>query len=112
MAFTDNDITALTRDAIRGKLVNQVFVGNPVLNRLMSKNKVIIDSGDQIKQPIEYQELAGGPFTKGQSFDIQEVETMTDYIHDWRAYVKNVMCTINSAICWKPFRAWHTTIFA
>ncbi len=112
MAFTDNDITSLTRDAIRGKLVNQIFNKNPLLTRLLGKNKVIIDSGDIIKQPIEYQELAGGPFTKGQSFDISEVETYTNYIHDWRAYVMNVMRTINSAICWKPFRAWHTTIFA
>lgn len=68
LSFLDMDV------AVRKKyipvLVEQIFISNPLLVRLMGKSKVIFDSGLKIVQPVIYNRLKGGSYKGLDPFDI------------------------------------------
>lgn len=71
-------------------LVDNVFTGTPILAKLMSKNKVVFDSGQNIRVPILYGMKKGGPFSGMDRFDINPVKTRQSAQWDWKSYWTNV----------------------
>jgi hypothetical protein len=78
-------------------LVDNVFTGTPVLAKLMSKNKVVFDSGQNIRVPILYGMKKGGPFSYMDRFDINPVKTRQSAQWDWKSYYTNVENTYSYA---------------
>jgi len=75
MALTYDDMDAAVRKKFLPKAIEQVFIGNPFLTKILAKNKVIFDSGLKIAQPIIYGKLPGGSYRGLDSFDISYRQT-------------------------------------
>ena len=71
-------------------LVDNVFTGNPLLTKLMSKNKVVYDSGQTIRSPILYGKKKGGAYSGLDRFDINPVKTRNLASFDWKSLYVNV----------------------
>lgn len=68
------DLNAYTSSYFAPAARNVVFKESPVLVRLLSRGQ-IFPGGVDIKEPIIYAELNGGPFAKTDTFNISYVQT-------------------------------------
>lgn len=68
----------------------QIFIGNALLTKLLSKSQVVFDSGRKIAQPIIYGKLAGGSYAGLDTFDISVKKIQTYAEWDWKSYYVNV----------------------
>ncbi len=71
-------------------LVDNIFIGNPLLVKLMSKNKVMFDSGQNIRVPILYGKKKGGSYSGLDRFDINPVKTRNVAQWDWKGLWTNI----------------------
>lgn len=90
MALTYQQIDAHVQSKYLKTLVNQVFVGNPILVKLMSKNKIVLDSGQTIRQPILYGKKKGGSYSGLDRFDINPVKTRNLAEFEWKSLYTNI----------------------
>ena len=90
MALTYTELDAHVRDKYIPILTDQFYYSTPILTRLMSKNKVVYDSGQKIAVPVLYGDLNSGWYSGLDEFDISKVETTTLAKHEWRLMWVNV----------------------
>lgn len=90
MALTYADIDAAVRKKYLPTLIDQIFISNALLAKLMAQNQVVFDSGLKIAQPVLYGQLAGGSYFGLDSFDISYKQTQTYAEWDWKAVYVNV----------------------
>jgi len=90
MALTYDQIDAHVRSKYIPILVDQVFKSNPVLVKLMAKNKVVYDSGKSIRVPILYGKKKGGSYSGLDRFDINPVKTRNLAEFEWKGYYTNI----------------------
>jgi len=64
----------------------QIFIGNAIFTKLLSKNQTIFDSGRKIAQPIIYGKLASGSYSGMDTFDIGYKQTQTYAEWDWKKH--------------------------
>jgi|GEM_PF-5201609 len=75
--LTYDDLTGKTNRFIVPSLVDSVYKVSPVLTRLRTRNRTKFEGGRSIVQPLMYARLKGGPFARGQAFDVSYVQTDT-----------------------------------
>jgi len=90
MALTYADIDAAVRKKYLPTLIDQVFISNALLVKLMAVSQVVFDSGLKIAQPVLYGQLAGGSYFGLDPFDISYKQTQTYAEWDWKAVYVNV----------------------
>lgn len=90
MALTYDELDAHVQDKYIPILQDQFYYSFPLITRLMSKNKVVYDSGQQIVQPVLYGDLNAGWYTGLDQFDITTKETTTVAKFDWCQMYVNV----------------------
>jgi hypothetical protein len=90
MALTYADIDAAVRKKYLPTLIDQIFISNALLVKLLAKSQVVFDSGLKIAQPVLYGQLAGGSYFGLDPFDISYKQTQTYAEWDWKAVYTNV----------------------
>ena len=90
MALTYNDMDAAVRKKFLPKAIEQIFIGNPILTKLLAKAQVIFDSGLKIAQPVVYGKLASGSYAGMDTFDITYKQTQTYAEWAWKNHYVNV----------------------
>ena len=83
---TLGDIAAAAVDAYLPGVIDLFFNSNPVWVRMASKERVILDGGDQIRQAILYDRMNGGSYAGLDTFDIARRQTKTVMRFDWSQY--------------------------
>jgi hypothetical protein len=84
------DLAATTVDAYLPGLIDNFFNSNPVWLRLASKERVLLDGGDFIRQSMIYDKMIGGSYSGGDTLDIQRAPTKTVMQFDWAQYYVNL----------------------
>ena len=64
--------------------MDQYYYSTPLMAQLMSKSKVVYDSGSKIDIPVLYGELPSGWYSGLDTFDISTVETTTLAKFEWK----------------------------
>lgn len=90
MALTYEDLDAAVMKKFLPKAIEQIFIGNPILTKLLAKGQVIFDGGLKIAQPIIYGKLASGSYKGLDTFDISYKQTQTYAEWDWKNHYCNV----------------------
>lgn len=75
------------------EVFDNIFTSMPLLVRLMSKNRVILDGGKDVRQPFIYDKLPGGFYTGSGPFDTSSKETLTNFRFTWKKQYSNVNIT-------------------
>lgn len=83
---TLGDIAAAAVDAYLPGVIDLFFNSNPLWVRMASKERVILDGGDQVRQPILYDRLNGGSYSGLDTFDVTRRQTKTVLQFDWSQY--------------------------
>ena len=84
------DVASAAVDSYLPGLIDLYFNSNPLWIRLASKERVILDGGDLIRQPILYTQLTGGSYSGLDTFDTNRVQTKTVLQFDWAQYYVNL----------------------
>ncbi len=79
-----NDIVTTTLQEARKELIDAFFVSNALLVRLMSKDKVTSEGGEEIRSNFVYDEMDGGSYGKGDPFGANFKEFMTAMRLRWK----------------------------
>ncbi len=79
MALALNELQAYTHQEIVPRCTDVIFKKSPLLTRLLNRNQIMFDGGLYIQRPIMYQQLNGGFFAKGDTFNIAYVQTDTAF---------------------------------
>ena len=90
MALTYNDLDAAVRKKFLPKAIEQIFIGNAILTKLLAKSQVVFDSGLKIAQPVVYGKLASGSYSGTDTFDITYKQTQTFAEWDWKSHYVNI----------------------
>jgi len=98
MALTFDEIDAHVRDKYIPVLRDQFFNATPMMAQMMSKSKVVYDSGDQIKQPVLFGELNSGWYSGLDTFNIDTKQTTTLANFDWKQFYVNVTLDGNTEL--------------
>lgn len=81
---TLNNVVSSTLDAQRSVVQDLFFKSNPLLMRLHARNQVKHEGGDRITATFIYAGLGGGSYGKGDTFDTDFKEFMTQGRFDWK----------------------------
>lgn len=84
------DVASAAVDAYLPGLIDNFFNSNPFWIRLASKERILLDGGDLIRQPIIHDRVNGGSYSGLDTFDIQRRATKTVMQFDWAQYEANV----------------------
>lgn len=84
------DVAAAAIDAYLPGLIDLVFNSNALWIRLASKDRIILDGGDLIRQPILYSGLTTGSYSGLDTFNITRVPSKTVLQFDWSQYYTNL----------------------
>ena len=87
---TLSDVAASAVDSYLDGLVDMFFNSNPIWIRLSSRERVILDGGDLIRQPMLYDKLNVGSYSGLDTFDITRRATKTVLQFDWSQYYTNL----------------------
>ncbi len=90
MALTYNDLDAAVAKKFLPKAIEQIFIGNAILTKLLAKTQVIFDSGLKIAQPVVYGKLPSGSYSGLDPFDISYRQTQTYAEWSWKNHYVNV----------------------
>lgn len=90
MALTYDDMDAAVLKQFLPKAIEQIFIGNAILTKLLAKSQIVFDSGLKIAQPIIYGKLASGSYKGLDTFDITYKSTQTYAEWDWKSHYVNV----------------------
>ena len=100
-----NQVVASTREAVRPVVVDALYKSNPLLARLLSKDKVVLAGGEEIRVPFMYDELPGGWYSGLDAFTAQAKEIITDLRFDWKqVYASVTLPSIDVAKNMAPHR--------
>jgi len=84
------DVAATTLDGYMKELVENVFNSNALWVRLASRDRIILDGGDKIRQSIIYDKLNSGWYTGLDEFDVSRKLTKTPMIFSWKQIWANI----------------------
>lgn len=87
---TLGEIAAMTIDYRIPDLIDNFFQSNPLIVKLLGRDKVEVDGGDKIRQPVIYGKLPGGSYTDLDTFDTSRKETVSDMLFDWKQKYVNI----------------------
>ena len=59
------------------------FQSNPLAIRLTTRDRILLDGGDKIRQPIIYDKLNSGWYTGLDTFDVSRKQTKLPMIFNW-----------------------------
>jgi len=90
MALTYDDLDAAAYKKFLPKAIEQIFIGNAVLTKLMASSQVVFDSGLKIAQPVVYGKLASGSYSGLDTFDISVKQTQTYAEWSWKNHYVNI----------------------
>ena len=90
MALTYDQIDAHVQKCIIPKLIDQVYIGNPFLVKLLAKCKIEFDSGKSISQPILYGKKNWGTYSGLDKFNLGIVKTRNLADWDWKSFYVNI----------------------
>lgn len=83
-SVTLNNLATSTIDSWLDDLIDDFFLSNPLVARLLSRNNVIIDGGYQIRQNLIYAGVGGGSHATGTPYDTSLKQWMTAMIFQWK----------------------------
>jgi hypothetical protein len=78
------DIASTTLDTFLDGLVDNVFQSNPLWIRLASRERILLDGGDKIRQPIIYDKLNSNWYSGLDTFDITRRLTKVPLLFNWK----------------------------
>jgi hypothetical protein len=84
------DVAATTLDGFLKDLVENVFNSNALWVRLASRDRIILDGGDKIRQSIIYDKLNSGWYSGLDEFDVSRKLTKTPMIFSWKQIWANI----------------------
>lgn len=90
MALTFDQIDAHVQRRIIPKLIDQVYIGNPFLVKLLAKCKIEFDSGKSIAQPILYGKKNWGSYEGLDKFNTQITKTRNLADWNWKNFYVNI----------------------
>jgi len=90
MTLSYDDLDAAVLKQFLPKALEQIFIGNAILTKLLAKGQIVFDSGLKIAQPIIYGKLASGSYKGLDPFDISYKQTQTYAEWDWKNHYVNV----------------------
>lgn len=91
MSITISQLSTVTREHYRPKLVDQFFRANPVFDRMEKQNRVSIRGGRVIRFPISYDDLNNVmAFEGAEVLDTNQNDTFTQGEIAWREYSTTV----------------------
>lgn len=85
-----DDIAAATVDFRLPTLVDNVYVGTPLIKALDLKKRVIAQGGANISQPFIYAKAPGGSYRGFDPLDVARRKTKTRLILEWKQYYGSV----------------------
>ena len=71
MALTYSDLDAAVHKKFLPKCIEQIFIGNAILTKLLAKSQIIFDSGSKVAQPVMYGKMGSGSYSGMDTFDIR-----------------------------------------
>jgi|SRR3990167_9416633 len=77
------DIAATTLDTFLGDTIDNVFKSNPLTIRLTTRERILLDGGEKIRQSIIYDKMNSDWYTGLDTFDIARKQTKLPLIFDW-----------------------------
>lgn len=84
------DVASAAVDAYLPGVIDLFFGSNPLLIRLVSKEQVVVEGGDQIRQSILYDDLTADSYTGVDTLSTERVPTKTVMQFDWAQYYVNL----------------------
>jgi hypothetical protein len=84
------DVAATTLDAFLKELVENVFESKALFVRLASRDRIILDGGDKIRQSIIYDKLNSDWYSGLDEFDVSRKLTKTPMIFSWKQIWANI----------------------
>jgi len=84
------DIAATTLDTFLKDLVENVFQSNALWVRLASRDRIILDGGDKIRQSIIYDKLNSDWYTGLDEFNVARKLTKTPMLFSWKQCWANI----------------------
>ena len=84
------DVSAAAVDTYLPGLIDLFFNSNPLWIRMASKERMVLDGGDKVRQPILYDRLNVDSYTGQDTFDISRRPTKTVMQFDWAQYWTNL----------------------
>src|SRR5687768_12188007 len=84
------DVAASAVDSYMPGLVDLFFNSNPLWIRMASKERVVLEGSDRIRQSILYDGLNVDSYTGLDTFDITRKATKTVMQFDWSQYWANL----------------------
>lgn len=85
-----DNIGSITQDLFLPRLVDNFFTSMPLLIRLMEREQITEDGGDQIRQPIIHTNSPADAYVGLEVFDTSDTDTMTAFQFDWKQYFGNI----------------------
>ena len=93
MPLSHNELDAHAKDKYIPVLQDQFYYGFPLMVQLMSKAKVVYDSGKSILQPVLYGDENSGWYSGLDPFDISLKESTTLAEFNWKMNWTNITIT-------------------
>lgn len=88
MSLSLVELNAYTQQELVPRTTDVIFKKSPLLVRMLNRNVINFDGGLNIQRPLMYQNLNGGFFSKGDTFNIAAVTTDTAAVVNMKyAYV-------------------------
>lgn len=81
---TANNLATSTIDSWLPDLIDNFFLSNPLMARLVTRNNVKLDGGYFIRQNLIYQGVGGGSHATGTPYDTAIKQFMTYMLFPWR----------------------------
>lgn len=83
-----DDVASSTLENLLPDLVDNVYLSNALLVRLLEREHILLDGGRDVRQPIIYGKLPRGFYQRMDSFNTARVPTKTELVFNWKqAYV-------------------------
>lgn len=83
-SYVLNNLATATIDSWLPDLIDDFFLSNPLVARLLTRDNIILDGGLQIKQNLIYGGVGGGSHATGSPYDTQIKQFMTAMIFQWK----------------------------
>ena len=70
--------------------MDQIYTSNPLFVRMYNRNKMLIQGGLDIRQPILYKKGLAAAYKQGAVFSTEKQDSKTEMQFDWKLYVSPV----------------------
>lgn len=90
-AIGTDTVTSVSRQFVFPYVVDQIYKSNPVFFRLGQSNRIVVQGGTQIEQPLMYKKrTTGGPYTGYDLIDTTPEDTVKNGLWNWKQYAVTV----------------------